>query len=168
MSLLNIIPIVFIKDLAMKKTLLRGDREGGIYPLKTLRSSFNKETHAAAKTSKSRWHSHLGHPSLSVVQQILSKSHVPFVLESNKEQVSDAYQQGKSHQLPYPMSNSVSSRPLELVFLDVWGPAPTSVGRNNYYVSFIDDFSKFTWIYLLRHKSGVYQKFHDFSSMVER
>jgi hypothetical protein len=35
-------------------------------------------------------------------------------------------------------------------------------------VSFIDDFSKFTWIYLLRHKSEVFQKFHDFQSMVER
>jgi hypothetical protein len=35
-------------------------------------------------------------------------------------------------------------------------------------VSFIDDFSKFTWIYLIRHKSEVFQKFHDFQSMVER
>ena len=48
------------------------------------------------------------------------------------------------------------------------GPAPTSVGKNDYYVSFIDDFGKFTWIYLLRHKSEVFQKFHDFQSMVER
>jgi histone deacetylase 1/2 len=55
----------------------------------------------------------------------------------------------------------------ELVFSDVWGPAPTSIGRNNYYVSFIDDFSKFTWIYLLKHKFEVFQKFHDFQSMVE-
>jgi len=62
----------------------------------------------------------------------------------------------------------VSSIPFELVFLDVWGPAPTSVGKNDYYVNFIDDFSKFTWIYLLHHKSEVFQKFHDFQSMVER
>jgi len=54
------------------------------------------------------------------------------------------------------------------VFSDVWGPTPTSVGKNSYYVSFIDDFSKFTWIYLLRHKSEVFQKFHEFQAMVER
>jgi hypothetical protein len=51
--------------------------------------------------------------------------------------------------LAYPKLNSVSSKPFELVFTDVWGPAPTSVGRHDYYVSFIYDFSKFMWIYLL-------------------
>jgi histone deacetylase 1/2 len=82
--------------------------------------------------------------------------------------VCDACQKGKSHQLPYPKSSSVSSSPFELVFSDVWGPAPTSIGRHNYYVSFIDDFTKFTWIYLLRYKSEVFQCFKDFQSMVER
>jgi histone deacetylase 1/2 len=62
----------------------------------------------------------------------------------------------------------VSTSPLELVISNVWGPAPTSVGRYNYYVSFIDDFSKFTWIYLLRHKSEVFQHFHEFQNLVER
>jgi hypothetical protein len=70
--------------------------------------------------------------------------------------VCDACQKAKSHQLPYPKSSSVSSVPLELVFSDVWGPAPASVGRNKYYVSFIDDYSKFTWIYLLKNKSDVF------------
>jgi histone deacetylase 1/2 len=35
-------------------------------------------------------------------------------------------------------------------------------------VSFIDDFSKFTWIYLLKNKSDVFQKFRDFQQHVER
>jgi hypothetical protein len=34
-------------------------------------------------------------------------------------------------------------------------------------VSFIDDFSKFTWIYLLQHKSEVFQRFHEFQNLVE-
>nr|AAU90262.1 integrase core domain containing protein [Oryza sativa Japonica Group]ABF97857.1 retrotransposon protein, putative, Ty1-copia subclass, expressed [Oryza sativa Japonica Group] len=76
--------------------------------------------------------------------------------------------QAKSHQLPYPKSFSVFSHPLELVFSDVWGPAPDSVGGRKYYVSFIDDFSKFTWIYLLKKKSEVLQKFSEFQQLVER
>jgi hypothetical protein len=58
--------------------------------------------------------------------------------------------------------------PLELVYSGVWGPAPTSAGRKNYYVSFIDDYSKYTWIYLLKDISEVFQKFHEFQSLVER
>jgi hypothetical protein len=54
------------------------------------------------------------------------------------------------------------------VFSDVWGSAPESVGRYMYYVSFIDDFSKFTWIYLIKFKSEVFQKFHEFQALVER
>jgi hypothetical protein len=50
----------------------------------------------------------------------------------------------KSHKLPYSVSTSVSSKPLELIFSDVWGSAPDSVGMKKYYASFIDDFSKFT------------------------
>ena len=35
-------------------------------------------------------------------------------------------------------------------------------------MSFIDDYSKFTWIYLLKHKSDVFQCFNDFQNLVER
>jgi hypothetical protein len=72
------------------------------------------------------------------------------------------------HQVPYPKTSSVSMFPLELVFSDVLGAAPESVGRFKYYVSFIDDFSKFTWIYLIKHKSEVFQCFSDFQNLVER
>jgi hypothetical protein len=52
----------------------------------------------------------------------------------------------------------------------VWGGggAPESSGRSKYYVSFIDDYSKFTWIYLLKFKSEVFQKFQEFQTLVER
>jgi hypothetical protein len=65
------------------------------------------------------------------------------------------------------VSTSISLKPFELVFSDVWGPAPESVGRQKYYVSFIDDFSKFTWVYMLKHKSDVFQNFNEFQSMIE-
>jgi len=57
---------------------------------------------------------------------------------------------------------------LELISSDVWGPAPVSVGRHSYYVSFINDFSKYTWIYLIKQKSDVFQVFKNFQNFVER
>jgi hypothetical protein len=87
---------------------------------------------------------------------------------SYKKSVCDACQQAKSHQLPYSRSVSSTSFPLELVRSNVWGPVVVSVGKKRYYVSFVDDFSRFTWIYFLKYKSEVFQKFHEFQNLVER
>jgi hypothetical protein len=102
------------------------------------------------------------------VQRVLSRQNISLVQDSNNGHVCNACQQGKAHQLPYSRSTRVSARPFDLIHSDVWGLAPTSVGRQNYYVSFIDDHNKFVWIYLLRQKSEVFQVFHDFQSLVER
>ena len=109
-----------------------------------------------------------GHPSVPIVTRVISSNSLPCLAESNKESVCDACQQAKSYQLRYPRSSSVSSHPLELIFSDVWGPAPSFVGGNKYYVSFIDNYSKFTWVYLLKFKYDVFQRFHEFQNLVER
>jgi hypothetical protein len=88
--------------------------------------------------------------------------------ESLDGSVCDACACVKAHQLPYSVSLSRSSAPLELIFSDVWGPAIDSFGRKKYYVSFIDDYSKFIWLYLLRSKSEVYKYFLEFQRLVER
>lgn len=92
-----------------------------------------------------RWHSRLGHPAIPIVERILKDSELSYLPSvNNKDSVCNACQQGKSDQLPYPKSTSISTQPLELVFSDVWGAAHESVGRYKYYVSFVDDYSKFT------------------------
>jgi histone deacetylase 1/2 len=95
-------------------------------------------------------------------------NNLPCLGESNKESVCDACQEAKSHQLPYPKLHSVSTQPLQLIFSDVWGPSPFCVGRNIFYVSFIDDYSKLVRLYPLKHKSEVFQIFNEFQNLVER
>ena len=47
-----------------------------------------------------------------------------------------------------------SSSILELVHSDVWGLSPlTSLLGFNYYIIFVDDYSRFTWLFLLKHKT---------------
>ena len=58
--------------------------------------------------------------------------------------------------------------PLELIFFDVWGHAQTSVSGHNYYVSFIDAYSRFTWLYLIKKKYDVFDVFIQFQAHVER
>jgi hypothetical protein len=77
-----------------------------------------------------RWRDRLGHPSMRIIDRVVRGNKLPCSsLEYNKESVCDACQQGNIHQLAFPKSTSVSLAPLDLVHSDVWGPAPTSVGR---------------------------------------
>jgi hypothetical protein len=74
----------------------------------------------------------------------------------------DACARAKAHQFLHFLSSHRACTPLELIFSDVWGLAIDSFGHKKYYVSFIDDYSKFTWIYLLRAKSKVFKYFLEF------
>jgi hypothetical protein len=57
---------------------------------------------------------------------------------------------------------------LQLVHSDVFGPVSIpSLGKYVYYVSFIEDFSMNTWIYLLRKKNEVFYRFKEFKAPVE-
>jgi hypothetical protein len=122
----------------------------------------------AIKPSIDRWHSHLGHPAIPIVQRVIRKFDLPCLVQEEKDSVYNACQQTKIHQLPYPKSTSRSSKSLELIFSDVWGRAPESFGRYKYYVIFIDGYSNFTWIYLIKFRSEVFQKFHEFQALIER
>ena len=61
-----------------------------------------------------------------------------------------------------------STSPLQLVHSDVWGPVRvTSTLGYKYYVIFIDDFTRFTWLFLLKHKSEAFIVFLHFKAFVE-
>jgi hypothetical protein len=72
----------------------------------------------------------------------------------------------KSHKLPFCSSFSTTC-PLELEHSDVWGPSLTPFNDFWYYVIFVDDFSRFTWIYFMKIKSEVPHLFSCFKSQVE-
>ena len=145
-----------VKDKATRRILLHGRSHGGLYPIPFSRASSSSSRHAlsGAKTTSSHWHQRLGHPTNNVVQTIV-KNHDLSCAPLNTSSICDACQRAKSHQLSYNLSHRITTAPLELVHSDVWGPAVASSGGFKYYVSFIDDYSRFCWIYLLKHKSDV-------------
>ena len=52
------------------------------------------------------------------------------------------------------------SEKLELVHIDVWGLAQvSSLGGYCYYVNFIDDANRKTWVYCIKNKSAVFDTF---------
>ena len=70
-----------IKDQVTKQILYRGRCVDGLYPLIPKVSRFNKQVCSAIRLSLERWHARLGHPSFSIVKQILSKNNLQ-LLES--------------------------------------------------------------------------------------
>ncbi|WVZ75222.1 hypothetical protein U9M48_023301, partial [Paspalum notatum var. saurae] len=144
-----------VKDLYTKNLLLRGSCCDGLYPL----PQSPPQVHHTVKPTTSRWHHRLGHPSPAIVDRLLRDNDLSFS-RTPSNLVYDACQRAKSHQLPYPTSSSVSSFPLQLVFSDVWGPLP------NLWVDI--NIIKFTWIYLLKNRSDIFQVFLNFQQLVER
>jgi hypothetical protein len=58
--------------------------------------------------------------------------------------------------------------PLDLIHSDLMGPFPhPSINKARFVLIFVDDFSRFTWIYFLRKKSEVFQHLKDFKALVE-
>ena len=74
---------------------------------------------------------------------------------------------GKSHRLSSHSFASVYF-PLELIFTNLWGASHlTSYSGFKYYVSFIDAFSIYTWIFPIKTKVETISVFKDFKSLVE-
>jgi len=77
---------------------------------------------------------------------------------------------GKQHRKSFPIGKSNrATTPLEVVRSNICGPmqAP-SIGGCAYFLTFIDDFIRKTWIYFLKHKSNAFGCFHQFKALVEK
>ncbi|KAI5324020.1 hypothetical protein L3X38_033093 [Prunus dulcis] len=74
----------------------------------------------------------------------------------------------KSHSVPYPLSTNKCTTPFTLIHSDVWGPshitAPSSV---RWFVTFIDDCTRMTWLYLLKNKNEVFSCFQSFHKQMK-
>lgn len=74
----------------------------------------------------------------------------------------------KLKKIPFPSSSDEYPTPLHLIHTDLWGPSPTPNSNGyRYYIHFIDDYTIFTWLYILRNKSEAFQTFGNFKTKVE-
>ncbi|KAG8492139.1 hypothetical protein CXB51_015694 [Gossypium anomalum] len=118
-----------IKDIKTKDTLLKGHIRDGLYhfpvsavdPFVAHAKLQNKPVDCPVDYPVfALWHSRLGYPSSTIVRSVLQKCNIAFN-KSCVDGVCSACQKGKSHKLPFSVSNTIY-QPFELVVSDLWGP----------------------------------------------
>ena len=156
--------------------IAKGPKVGRLFPLhvspSTFIPSFSLLSFACNVVGfdNKMWHGRLGHPNSDVLRTLFNSR-----LLGNKACSSidlsfncTTFKLGKSKVLPFPHHASRASQCFELIHSDVWGIAPVvSHAHYKYFVTFIDYFSRFTWVYFLWAKGEVFSVFQRFLALLE-
>ncbi|RDX67842.1 hypothetical protein CR513_53233, partial [Mucuna pruriens] len=107
-------------------------------------------------------HNCLGHPSLAKLKLMVPNFNKMSTLEC------ESYQLGKHVRSTFP--NQVNKRcnsSFSIVHSDIWGPSRVTSFGFNYFVTFIDEYSRCTWVYLMKERSELLSILMSFSKEVE-
>ena len=119
----------------------------------------------------SLWHRRLCHHHYKGIDRILKEDLVSGLVIQSKaspDPICEPCLAGKMHANPFPSSLSRTSRPLELIHSDLHGPLPVHTHSGfRYWVSFIDDYTRFRAVFPLRAKSDTFEAFKAFKSYAE-
>lgn len=133
-------------------------------------------TACAASTSESPklWHrrfGHLGFDNLAKLQSDAMVSGIGTKAENflqEKGQMCETCILAKQIRGAFPSSVSKTTRPLELIHMDVCGPMhESSLGGSRYFATFLDDFSRMSIVRPIKQKSDVAKEMRDVFEMLE-
>jgi len=111
------------------------------------------------------WHFRLGHPSKHVVEQVCKI--FPYA-NSNFDKLCDICHLAKQHKLHFQISDLVSLNTFDLIHIDILGPITISfVHGHKYFLTTIDDFSRHSWIFLIKTKGETRNLLHNFIILVK-
>ena len=114
------------------------------------------------------WHRRLGHMSERGLA-ILSKQGLLDGAETGKLKFCETCVLGKQRKVKFSSGKHTTTEILEYIHSDLWGPASVEThGGCRYFVTFIDDHSRKVWLYLLKSKDGVFGKFKEWKTMIEK
>jgi len=102
-------------------------------------------------------HDRLGHPHLTKLKKMVPELNSLQTLEC------ESCQLGKYVRSSFPKhSESRCDSVFSIIHSDIWGPSCVSSSGFRYFVTFIDEFSRCTWIYLMKDRSELLQIFKSF------
>ncbi|KAD6795087.1 hypothetical protein E3N88_05983 [Mikania micrantha] len=160
-------PYFYIQDRRSRQVLAQGRREDGLYVLHNKHEALVASS-SCPKASYEVWHSRLGHASLNIITMLKQFGCLSFTSILPKPGLCSSCELAKAKRLPFDNKMTRALNPLDLIHCDLWGPAPVkSVDNFVYYVVFIDDFSRFSWLYPLHTKSEFFDALSIFVTFVQ-
>lgn len=123
------------------------------------------QINAVSTTSPLDWHHKLGHPSVLILKKIAKCLGLQFNLSNFH---CNSCSINKCHKDLFSVNSFTTTKPLQLIYSDVWGPVEKSIDGFTYYVIFVDYHTKYIWFYPMKHKFDVSILFPKFKLLVEK
>lgn len=143
------------------------NRVNNLYKLQASQSYSAVESNVCVE--KKDWHERLGHLNYNDMKN-MSKGKVHGLKMSIDSKMFDCEIciRGKMHRLPFPENVRRRTKPLEIIHTDICGPMEeVSLGGNRYFITFIDDCSRWCVVKFLRYKSEALDAFKEYKAEVE-
>jgi hypothetical protein len=123
---------------------------------------------ASTRVDKTLWHHRLGHMSEKGMQILHKRNFLPDIKQIDLV-LCEHCVYGKHKRAKFiKVGKEKKSERLDLVHIDVWGPTQVSyLSGSCYYVIYIDDATRKTWVYCIRQKSDVFDTFKKWKDLVE-
>lgn len=140
-----------IQDPTTKKMIGKGERLQDLYILQMNTKIKNTITPVSVNSiSVQIWHNILGHLSFQRLTDM--QSQIPIdVSKCNNAEPCHVCPLAKQKRLPFVSNNHLSQSPFDLIHCDVWGPFHViDRSGHKYFVTLVDDCSRFTWVFLLK------------------
>lgn len=162
--------VIFKRDVAFVikngEVKLTADRRGELYYLRELDASASVVS--GSDVDLYRWHERMGHLNARDLMQVLKKSGLGSPKTDIKLQDCDVCAKGKMVSLPFVKSREPCKEKLTIIYSDVVGPMRVqSNGGNKYFVTFIDDSTRWCQVFMIKSKNEVLSKFKMFKCHVE-
>ena len=117
------------------------------------------------------WHKRFGHLNFKLLSRLSKHDLVRGLPKMNfkVDSLCDACQLGKLRKNSFKLKDMIStSKPLELLHLDLFGPSQIlSINHSKYVFVIVDDYSRFTWTIFLKHKSDTFECFKNFTKRIQ-
>lgn len=115
------------------------------------------------------WHRRLGHLNPSDMSKMKNGGVDGISFDGNEQNIACvACCKGKQARKPFPKNGSRATKLLEIVHADLAGKMDCeSIGGCKYCLVLVDDFSRMTFVYMLKNKSETFEKFCNFKQMVQ-